>query len=173
MRPHKTAPGFSLVEVLLAVTLVALLLLSVAAALHASFGSYRENEKISAATQAGRSALGRMTRDIRNAEAVDLDSGSVTILPPAEGDWPDQIRYQLSDGTLYYVRAVGGTETEHVLLGGDGRVTVRAFELDHQTGPDSEGIDSVKTVTLRLVLSVDGQEHTVSASVSPRRNRTF
>ncbi len=173
MRSRERERGFTLVEVLLAVTLVALLLLSVAAALHASFDSYRVNETLAAGTQAARSALGRMTRDIRNAEALDVESGVITVLPPDEGNWPDRIQYRLENGTLYYARTVGSTETENVLVGGDGRVLVKAFDIDHRIGADADGMECVKTVSIRLVLEVDGQARTVSASVSPRRSRTF
>lgn len=173
MHPHRTAAGFSLVEVLLAITLVALLLLSVGVALQASFDSYQENDKIAAATQAARSALGRMTREIRNAEALNADSTSITILPPSGGDWPDQIEYELSDGTLYYRLTEDSTETEHVLLGGTSGVAVTSFDVAHQMGQDAQGTPCVKTVTVKLQLNVDGQSHTVSASVSPRRNQTF
>lgn len=173
MRPHRTDAGFTLVEVLLAITLVALLLLSVGVALQASFDSYQTNDKISAATQAARSTLGRMTREIRNAEAVDANSTTITILPPSEGDWPDRIQYELSSGTLYYRRKVGETETQHVLLGGSDDVSVTSFQVDHQMGVDSQGTPCVKTISVKLCLNVDGQSHTVSASVSPRRNRTF
>lgn len=173
MQPRITASGFSLVEVLLAITLVALLLLSVGVALQASFDSYRENEKIAAVTQAARSALGRMTREMRNAEALSADSTSVTILPPGGDDSPDQIRYELSDGTLYYRLTEDSTETEYVLLGGSSGVSVTSFDVAHQMGVDSEGTPCVKTVTVKMQLNVDGQSHTVSASVSPRRNQTY
>ncbi|MFW6065955.1 MAG: hypothetical protein ACOC9S_03970, partial [Planctomycetota bacterium] len=160
MQPRRTASAFSLVELLLAIALVALLLLSVGAALQASFNSYRENDKIAAVTQAARSALGRMTLEIRNAEALNTDSTSVTILPPTGGDWPDQIQYELSEGTLYYRQTTDGTQSEHVLLGGSEGVSITSFELDHQMGVDSEGTSCVKTVTIKLQLNVDGQSHT-------------
>jgi type II secretory pathway pseudopilin PulG len=173
MRAQNRARAFTLAEVLLAITLVALLLLSVGVALQASFDSYQENDRIAAATQTARSALGRMSREIRNADAISASTSAVTILPPSGGDWPDQIEYELSGGTLYYRRTVGGTQSEYVLLGSDERVSVSAFEVGSQTGEDAEGTPCTKTVTIRLVLNVDGQTYPVSTSVSPRRNQTF
>ena len=173
MRRQEQARGFTLVEVLLAITLVAVLLLSVGVALQASFKSYQENDKLAAATQSARSALGRMSREIRNADAINATTNSVTILPPSGGGWPDQIQYELSGGTLYYRRTVSGTQSEYVLLGSDERVSVQSFEVASQSGEDFEGTPCTKTVTIRLVLDVDGQSYPVSASVSPRRNQIF
>jgi prepilin-type N-terminal cleavage/methylation domain-containing protein len=173
MRSHDRSRGFTVLEVLLAVTLVALLLLSVGVALQASFDSYQENDRIAAATQTARSALGRMSREIRNADAINATTNAVTILPPGGGGWPDQIEYELSGGTLYYRRTVSGTESEYVLMGSDERVSVQSFEIGSQTGQDAEGMPCTKTVTIRLVLNVDGQSYPVATSVSPRRNQTF
>lgn len=173
MRNPARFSAFTLVEVLLAITLVALLLLSVGVALQASFDSYQENDRLAAATQTARSALGRMSREIRNAEAIDTDTARITILPPSSGDWPQQIEYELSSGTLYYRRTVSGTENEYVLLGSDEQVSVDSFEVASEAGEDAEGTPCTKTVTIRIVLNVDGQTYPVSASVSPRRNQTF
>ena len=49
--------GFTLIEIILAMSLVGMLLAAVGAAMDASMNSYNENEKFSSATQLGRSIL--------------------------------------------------------------------------------------------------------------------
>ena len=57
-QPHRH--GFSLVELLLAMAILAMLLASVGAAIHASMHSYVINDRISSLTQASRIIMARL-----------------------------------------------------------------------------------------------------------------
>ena len=74
--------GFTLVELLLALALMGILLASVAAAFHASIQSYEVNTTIADATQAARSIMDRLARDVRQAHSVTATTSSVT---PSDG----------------------------------------------------------------------------------------
>ncbi len=72
-RTRTRTKGFSFVEVLIALTLMAVLMTSIAAVVHASLQSYRENELITSMTQAARSILTRMMRDVPHGRRSGLD----------------------------------------------------------------------------------------------------
>lgn len=165
--------GFSILELLIALTLMAALLTSVGIAMKASFQSYSENEKIAAATQAGRSVLGRITNDIRTAEAVDSTSTQVSIIPPDNAEGVQLIQYEFDGGTLYYRRTVNGTTTSYVLLGGNDDVTVSSFNVDREVGVDWQGNNCTKSITLQVTFVVDDRTLSLTASADPRRNQIY
>ena len=77
---HRRA--FTVAEMIMALVITALLLAAVAAAMHATMYSYKENEQIASVTQTARSILGRMSTDIRTAQAIDYTDGLLSIIPP-------------------------------------------------------------------------------------------
>ncbi len=64
--------GFTLVEVLLAMVILAVLMTAVAVAFDASMKNYKENEAIAKTMNTARAALMRITNDVRTAQAVAL-----------------------------------------------------------------------------------------------------
>jgi prepilin-type N-terminal cleavage/methylation domain-containing protein len=169
----KRQPGFTLMEMMIALTMIAILLVSVATAIHASFYSFSENEKISAMTQTARTVLMRMCRDIRNADSVDATTTSVTILPPAE-DNVTSIVYSFEDGTLYYKKTpTGGTMTSYVLLASTEALHVQSFSVSTVMGLDSQGVNCIKSISVALCLAQGNERFTVTASADPRRNQLY
>ncbi len=167
-----TPRGFSLVEVLIAVTLMAVLMASVAAAVQASVQGYKENEAISAVTQAARACLARMMRDVRRADAVDSTSSSVSVVPADYGTGVTLIEYELTGGALHYKRTVSGTTTNYVLFGPSDDVTVTSFDVTRQTGV-RDSVVYTKSVTARMTFDFKGRTLTVTASADPRRNQDY
>jgi len=165
--------SFTIVEVLMSLAILAMLMSAVGAAVHACLHSYNENTEIAALTQAARSILYRMTRDVRRAAAVEPTSSLLTIFPPDDGSGVTQIQYELVNGALIYRRTVDGSDTDYPLLGSDDEVTVQAFEVDWETGKDWQGLDCTRNVTLHLTLLVDGQTFSSTASAAPRRNQLY
>ncbi len=170
---RKQQKGFTLLELLISISLLAMLMASVAAAVHASLQSSTENTKLAALTQSARSVLNRITHDVRTAAAVDVTSTAVTIIPPA-GSGMDQIQYEFADGVLYYRRTVSGSQESFVLIGSaDENVTVGSFLVLSEIGLDWQGVSCTKSVTVTLGLTSGSNTLTVTASASPRRNQTF
>ncbi len=66
--------GFTLVEVLISMVILAVLLTAVAAAFDASMKNYKDNEAISKTMNAARAALLRITNDIRTAHGVVVNA---------------------------------------------------------------------------------------------------
>ena len=167
--PRKTR-AFTVVEALLALTILAMLLASVAVAVHASMQSYTENERMAAVTQASRVILSRMMREVRTATDVDSTATLLTITPADDGSGLEQIQYQYTGGLLYYRRTVNGVQTTHVLLGdGADDIVISAFSIVREDS--GEGVPL--SVKARLVLTKGTASFAVTASAAIRRNQEY
>jgi prepilin-type N-terminal cleavage/methylation domain-containing protein len=166
---HRCA--FTLAEMLIALVITALLLTAVAVAMHASLFSYKENEEIASATQTARSILGRMSRDIRTAQAIDYTGGLLTIIPPS-GDI-SEIQYQLVGSSLVYRVTRGGTQTSYDLVGEGDDVQIGSFAIADEDGQDWQGLDCVKSVVISVVFNIGGTQYPFTASARPRRNMVY
>lgn len=170
----KTKQGFTIVEMLLALAILAVLLSAVAVAMHASLHNYSENTKIAELTQTARVVLNRMMSEVRTADAVDSASQRVTIIPPQ----PDpgnltEIEYELDDGVLYCRRTVSGCQTSEPLIASDEDVQVTGFSVTRETGIDGEEVEYTKSVTTQLDLQSGNSTFSVTASACPRRNMEY
>jgi len=164
--------GFTLAEMLLSVALAAMLLASLAAAMKASLDSYQANDRIASVTQAARSTMDRMMRDVRTADVADTTSSSLTITPA--GQPAVQVQYQLaSDRKLYYRKTVSGTTTSSVLMGGTGEATVKTFAVTSRRLQDDQGQWYTAAVTVRLEVAMGEETMAMTASAAPRRNQEY
>ncbi|MFW6155339.1 MAG: PilW family protein [Planctomycetota bacterium] len=168
--PRHTAPGLGMVELLLSLSIMALLLTSVAAAFQASLNTVDENQKIAAVTHNARIVLNRMMAEIRQAEAVECNPHKVSIIPP-DGD-ATLIEYQLDgdNNILWYRQTIDGTVYSHRILAPDNGAAIHAFDIFYETGTDHEGLGCVRRVTAELDVSVGDNRFAVTASTNPRRN---
>jgi prepilin-type N-terminal cleavage/methylation domain-containing protein len=167
------AKGFSFVELLIALALMAVLMMAIGAAVHAALQSGRENERITAMTQTARSVLGRMMREIRTADEVDSTATSLSIIPAADdGSGVTLIRYELTGGTFYYYRTAGGTIDSEVLLAPGEDVSVNALTITRQTAV-RDSVTYTRSVTAKITFSADGRTFSVTASAGPRRNQDY
>lgn len=187
MRSHTTtrpgpavrgpAKGFTLAELLIALAILALLLTSIAIAFQASMHNIQENERLSAATQAGRSVLNRITMEVRDGAAIDLSSPSNTlvIMLPDDGSGTDRrTRYTFGGGVLTRESLVNGAVTEsQILLGNNDGATVSSFTVTIVTGLDWQKYACAKSVTLALDFAQDGLQTAVTASACPRKNQIY
>jgi len=171
---RRNTNAFTLVEMLLALGLTAALMAAVGAAIHGSLSSYRENEQMARATQAARSVMDRITRDIRAAEAVSVTSFEVTIIPIDDGSGTDEIRYEYDYQTriLTYYRTVDGVTSSYPMLGA-GDVELTMFYAMSELGKDWQKVPCTKNVTLRVEFAVGGEITRVTASAAPRRNQLY
>jgi prepilin-type N-terminal cleavage/methylation domain-containing protein len=160
--------GLTLVEMLMALAIVALLLAAVAVAMNGSFISMRENDRLLALAQVSRWNLSRMAADIRTADAISTTSSSLTITPPANPEGLTQICYLLQDGDLCCQRTISGVTQTHVLLSADD--PIRASSLAVATLWEDSVI---RSVTVTLGLNQEGRSYSFTASASPRRNQDY
>ena len=169
----QTRRGFTIVEMLMALTILAILLSAVAVAMHASLKNYGENTKIAELTQASRVVLNRMMSEIRTTDGVDSASQRVTIIPPTNPEGLTEIEYELNGGVLYCRRTVSGVQTSESLIASDEEVQVTGFSIVRETGIDGEGLTYTKSVTTRMDLESGGNTLSVTASACPRRNLAY
>lgn len=173
--------AFTLLEVMLAVSILAILLASVGLATHGAINSYNENVRIAQVTQAARAVLTRMAQEIRTADSVEnITSSRVAIFPPAGGS-ANQIFYELSGGTFYRKATPAGSpaiteptyEDADVLLASDGVVTVTGFALTKRSGLDWQQVTCTKSMKVAIQLQVAGKGFSVTTTVCPRRNQLY
>ncbi len=170
MPSPKKNRGFTLVEALLSLALLATLLASVAVAVHASLQSYTANDRIASITQASRVILSRMMSEVRSAANVNSSATQLTITPPDDGSGLQQIQYEYTGGQLHYRRTVNGVQSDHVLLGdGADGIVISAFSIVREDS--NEGIPL--SVKARLVLTKGTASFGVTASAAIRRNQEY
>lgn len=167
--PKKT-PAFTLAEAILALAILAMLLASVAVAVHASIQSYTENDRIASVTHASRIILSRMMAEVRSAADVNSSDTQLTITPADDGSGLQQIQYEYTGGLLHYRRTVNGVQSDHVLLGdGADGIVISAFSIVRE---DSNGGVPL-SVKVRLVLVRGTASFAVTASAAIRRNQEY
>ena len=171
--------GMTLIEVLLAMVICAMLMTAIAVAVHASLMSYVENEKTSTIVQTSRALLNRMMTDVRTAQAVTSTATSLTIIPSG-GVNPNitEIEYEFIGGKLLYHVTESGVQTTHILIDDPAtqkseKVQVTSFSVLREVGKDWQGIDCTKSITVRLVLLIDDQSLGLSTTAVPRRNQIY
>lgn len=160
-KANRFGRAFSLVEVLIALAVTAILLVSIATAFKASVVNYRENEDIFKTVNAARQTLVRITNDLRTATAAAVsEPANQCSLITSQGA-NIAYRYDSDDNKLYLV--TGGNS--YVLCDS---VTAMSFSKDIAT--DEFGVDFVKSVQISITISSGNNSRTVSAAALLRRN---
>ena len=156
--------AFTLMEMLISLSILAMLLASVAAAVQASLSGHAANDRIAAATQTARVIMTRMMRQVRMADDIDSTSTQLTITPPDDGSGLTEIRYELSDGKLYLYRTVSGQTQSYILIGDESTIPECFFVLRED---DQEG--NPISITVRLGLAIDEHTFAMTSSASLRK----
>ena len=154
--------GFTLVELLISLALLAMIMAAVGVAVHASAMNYKANENIFAAMSTARQATMRITSDLRTArgEVSDTDPPTQCSFYTAD-DRNITYRWNSADNTLYLdIHSVDSTDS-YVLCR---NVTAMTFTRTPATG------DPVRNVRLSMTVTVDGQSQTVASAAVIRRN---
>jgi prepilin-type N-terminal cleavage/methylation domain-containing protein len=165
---HRT--GFTLVELLLALAITAILLTAVALAFNASVINYRENEDIFKAINSARQSLFRITSQLRTATAVDpaAPPNECSMITAATMSHPSgediTYRYDSTARVLYLITNDG----DYVLCSNVNFVT---FTKDSFVEVIA-GVPTVKVKSVQIVISVasDGVEKKLAAAAVVRRN---
>jgi prepilin-type N-terminal cleavage/methylation domain-containing protein len=154
-----TCSAFTMVEVLIAVTILSILLVAIATAFNASAMNYKENAGIAEAMNSARQALTRMTTLIRTGYPVPADTAANTCsLLTADGQ-DIVLSYDSAQKKLYYVTA-STTDTDPVLCE---HVTAMTFTKSLVAG-------DVQSVVINMTVTVNGVSETFSAAAVVRKN---
>ena len=170
--------GFTIVEVMLSLTILAILMTAVAVAFDASVANYQANKGIYQTVNTARQAMLRMTNDLRSAQAValigggDPDNSQVSLVTNTGADIT--YRYDASSSTLYYDD--NASSNSYVLCN---NVTAATFNrTEHQIDRDN-GAGGVETITairdVRIVLTLTDDtgdvSHTLAGATLVRKNQ--
>jgi prepilin-type N-terminal cleavage/methylation domain-containing protein len=159
---HKT--GFTIVELLLALAIGAMLLVAVAVAFNASAMNYQENEAIFKTVNNARQALLRMTSQLRTADSVDLAAPGNQCNFFTGDATPEQLTYEFRD-------ADDDTYPKTLLLITSGNAYVLCDNVTAATftkAPTSDG--NCKSVQISMTVEHGDLQRTVSAAAVIRRN---
>ena len=164
MRNAKYKYGFTIVEVLLSLAVMAILLVAIATAFNASVINYRVNEDIFRSMNSARQAMFRITNQLRTAKAVDPNSpaNECTLITSDNNDVT--YRYDSSDDKLYFVTNDDLTDSDYVLCD---NVSAMTFTKITET---EDSVTYVKNVQISLTVESGDVEHKVCAAVVIRKN---
>ena len=152
--------GFTMVELLISLALLAMIMAAVGVAVHASAMNYNANENIFAAMNTARQAAMRITSDLRTAIVSDADPSNQCSMITADGR-DITYRFNSADSTLYLDINAGASAGSYVLCR---NVTAMNFTRAPATG------DPVRNVRLIMEVTVGGTAQTVASAAVIRRN---
>jgi len=159
---HRT--GFTLVELLLALAITAILLTAVALAFNASVINYRENEDIFKAINSARQSLFRITSQLRTAKLVDDTAPLNECSMRTAADENITYRYDSTARVLYLITNDDATDDDYVLCSNVNSVT---FTKDVFV---EDAVTKVKSVQIAISVASDGVEKKLAAAAVVRRN---
>ena len=160
METRRQHRGFTVVELLIALAISAILLTAVAVAFNASVINYGENEDMFKAINNARQALSRMTTQLRTGHSVDPAAAGNQCNFFTSADQDLTYEYRSADNTLYLITNSDGQE--YVLCE---NVTAASFVKT----PTDDATDC-KSVQISMTVQVGGTQKTLSAAAVVRRN---
>jgi prepilin-type N-terminal cleavage/methylation domain-containing protein len=175
MKTARIKNGFTLLEVMMSLVILAVLLTAVAVAFDASIVNFQANDSISKVTNAGRAALLRMTTELRTAQIVGVigvedPDNTQCFLRNAEGV---DIRYWFDDGITVPEFHGLRLNIDGTLDGNDpilcNYVTEATFERAYTTIGVSTAVRNVRIV-LKLTDDKGNNPQTMAAAAVVRRN---
>jgi prepilin-type N-terminal cleavage/methylation domain-containing protein len=167
-KTKKFAEGFTIVEVLVSLAVMAILLAAVAVAFNASIINYQENDDIFKAINSARQALTRMTTQLRTANP---EFGAVNLLDPNNRC---SLHTATNENITYEFRAASDPEYPNTLLlitNNNGNKYVLCNNVTDVTfvkTPDGHG--DCKSVQISITVAAGDIQRTLSAAAVIRRN---
>jgi hypothetical protein len=171
--------GLSLVEILIAGSVAAVLLTAVATAFDATSRSVQVNDRFNRAAQIARIGVRRMVEDVRTAEACQVGEPSqqsqksivnASLLSVIRADGK-LVRYEF-DATNKVLNFVSGDPLAPTTVVLARNVEDARFSADIEPHPDT-GIRRTVRVVIELRLNVGGQSLYLSGSAVPRREMVY
>lgn len=157
--------GFTLIEILISLVLLAIMMTAVAVCFDASSKNYQENEKILDTLTAARQAITRMTTQLRTADTVAMTdpNGQCSLIDSGGTD----ISFMLDEDSniLYLVTNDDDTDRDYVLCR-----NVSNLVFVKQTGFDSLGQPCVKSVRISLTVSSGNVSRQFASAAVIRKN---
>ncbi len=165
MQNTRYKTGFTIIELLLALAVSAMLLAAVAFAFNASIINYRENEDIFKAINSTRQALSRMTSQLRTGYWVDPNAPNNECSFFTADDENITYQYNNGDNKLYLITNDDLSDPDYVLCD---NVTAMTFTKT----PTDDGTDC-KSVQISITVTRGNVERKISAAAAIRRNLSW
>ncbi|MBL7153046.1 MAG: type II secretion system protein [Phycisphaerae bacterium] len=153
-------PAFTLVELLVALAITAILLTAIAVAFNASVINYRENENIFKAINGARQALFRITGQLRVATGVDPNSPENECAMITAGGDDITYRYDDTEKVLYLITNPDTTNDDYVLCR-----NVEAMTFTKNFTPEGD----VRSVQIVIDVASGGVVKKIAAAAVVRR----
>ena len=161
--------GFTIIEVMMAMVILAILMAAVGLAFDASVKNFQANEGIYKTTNTARQSLLRITNDLRTAQAValigsgDPDNSQCSIVLSDGTDIT--YKFDNTDSTLYYITNDDTSDPDYVLC-----ENVTAMTFNRATVPD----DATAIRSVRILMTLTDElgkiTQTMAAGSVVRRN---
>ncbi|MHC4457888.1 MAG: prepilin-type N-terminal cleavage/methylation domain-containing protein [Planctomycetota bacterium] len=164
MRSKKYQCGFTIIELLVALAITAILLTAVAVAFNASVISYRQNEDIFKTINSARQALFRITNQVRTADAVDPCAPDNECSLITAGGEDITYQYNSADNKLYLITNDDLSDSDYVLC-----ENVAAMTFNKDTAVE-DSVLYVKSVQISMTVASGDVQRTVAAAAVVRRN---
>lgn len=162
---RKNKKAFTLVELIVAMVVGAMLMVAIAVAFDASVKNYTANESIFKAMNTARQAVLRITTQVRSADFVALPgsepANKLSLITPDSQNLTYDYR---SGGETLYLQDFTSGSNDYLLCE---NVSAMTFEKD--TGIVREVL-VVKSVKISITITVNGHSETVVAAAVVRRN---
>lgn len=162
--------GFSLVEMMLALVILAVLMTAVAVAFDASVKNYHDNETISKTMNTARAALLRITNDIRTAQAVaviggtgDPDNSQCSLVTAVGQNLV--YRFDSAGSKLYLDRYESGTWVPYVLC-----ENVTAMTFNRAAVPSQSNLIRNVRISMTVTNNQGQMPQTLVTAAVVRRN---
>ncbi len=163
-RHNRFRRGFTIVEMLIALAITAMLLTAVAVAFNASMTNYIENGNTFRSINDARQALSRITTQLRTAIAVNPAAASNECALIAAGGSDITYRYNSTNNTLYLVTNDDATDSDYVLS-----ENVSAMTFAKETFIDGSEI-KVRSVQISMTVGNGSVEQKLAAAAVVRKN---
>lgn len=160
MQHRRQKPGFTIVELLVALAITAMLLAAVAAAFNASVINYQENEKMYKTMNNARQAMLRMTAQLRTADCNSVSTTSTECTLTAAGGQNITYRYNNAERKLYLVTNDDPSDSDYVLCD-----NVKAMTFTQVL--DGSKVESVQ---ISMTVEIGNISQTVSSAAVIRKN---
>ena len=166
---RKKQYGFTIIEVMLSLAILAILMTAVAFAFDASVTNYQTNKGIYQTVNTARQALLRITNDLRSAQAValigggDPDNTQISLVTNIGTDIT--YRYDSTDSTLYYDDNASGNS--YVLCNNVTGVTFNRTEHEIERDNGAGGVETITAIRdVRVVLTLTDDSGDVSRTLA-------
>ena len=161
---QKTNSGFTVVELLLSLAILAMLLTAIAVAFDATADNYTTNANMARAMNTARQSLLRITSQLRTAVAVATGEANSQCSFVTSDNQNITYQFNSTDNKLYLVTNDDTTDADYVLC-----ENVTAMTFDRSTVPDSNPVE-VRNVQISMTVTVDDVSQNVATAAVIRKN---